>query len=171
MVKRIATSIEDMRRFANVQKMESYSAPFFEIDPTATDDIVVYFKNKGIPTLEIYAVNIIAFTAGGVQLLQKVTGTAGGGGTTRTAVNMNLGSALDYAENLEFVTDPDITGLTEVGTLDTFGQLAGEENYHLYPSGILLPTGTAVGISVAVATTILSGNIFFNVLPENDKVV
>ena len=168
MVKTIATPVQDMRRHANVQSMESYSAPFFEIDPTAVDDIVVYFKNTGVPTLEIYAVNIIAFTAGGVQLLQKVTGAQGGGGTTRTAVNMNLGSALTLADQIELVTDPDITGLTEVGTLDTFGQLAGEENLHFYPSGILLPTGTAVGISVAVATTILSGNIFFNVLPEDD---
>jgi len=168
MVKRIFAPVESAARHANIQKRESFSAPFFEIDPTAVDDLVVYLRNTGVQTIEIYAVNIIAFTAGGVQLLQKVTGTAGGGGTTRNAVSMDLGSSLDFAANMDFLTDPDITGLTEVATLDTFGQIAGEENFHTYPSGILLPTGTAVAIGVAVATSIISGNIFFHVLPEDE---
>lgn len=168
MVKRIFAPVESAARHANIQKRESFSAPFFEIDPTAVDDLVVYLKNTGDPTLEIYKVTIIAAAAGGIQLLQKVTGTAGGGGATRTCVNMDLGSALTYADNLEFVTDPDITGLTEVATLDTFGQISGEGNTHRYESGILLPTGTAVAIGVAVATTVISGNIFFHVLPEDE---
>lgn len=153
-------------RWSNVEKRQVYSAPFFELDPTAIDDLVVYFRNKAIAPLEIFAINLIAFTAGGVQLIQKVTGTAGGGGTTRVCVNMDLGSSETYAENIEFVTDPDITGLTEVATIDTFGQIAGEENTHFYPSGIILRQDNAIAISVAVATTILSGNLFFHVLPE-----
>lgn len=165
-IKQIFAPFQSRERYANVHKRQSYSAPFFEIDPTAVDDLVVYFKNTGIPPIEIYAVNIVAAAAAGIQLLQKVTGTAGGGGTARIPVNMDLSSSETYAENLEFVTDPDITGLTEVATIDTFGQLAGEENYHTYPGGILLKQGNAVAIGVAVATTVISGNIFFHVLPE-----
>lgn len=164
--KTIFLPVEERARYANLQLRQSYSAPFFEIDPTAVDDLVVYLKNTGVKPIEVYKITIIAFTAGGVQLIQKVTGAAGGGGTTRTAVNMDLGSSEDFSGNMDFLTDPDITGLTEVATLDTFGQIAGEENSHLYPSGIILRQGNAIAIGVAVATTILSGNIFFHVLPE-----
>lgn len=162
----IFTPQEPPARFANVQQKQSYSLPFFEIDPTAVDDLVVYLRNKGVAPIEIYKVVIVAAAAGGIQLLQKVTGPQGGGGATIVAVNMDLGSSEDYSENIEAITDPDITGLTEVATLDTFGQLTGEENVHTYPSGIILRQNSAVAISVAVATTIVSGNIFFHVLPE-----
>ena len=166
MPKTVFAPHESPPRFVNVQQRQSYSLPFFEIDPTAIDDLVVYLRNTGVAPIEIYKVVIVAAAAGGIQLLQKVTGTQGGGGATITAVNMDLGSAETYSENIEAITDPDITGLTEVATLDTFGQITGEENPHTYPSGIILRQNSAVAIGVAVATTIVSGNIFFHVLPE-----
>lgn len=167
-MKKIFAPQESPERFVNIQQRECYSAPFFEIDPTAVDDLVVYLKNTGVLPIVIYRVNIIAAAAAGIQLLEKVTGTAGGGGTTRTPVNLDLSSSKDYSDNIQFVTDPDITGLTVGGTLDTFGQLAGEENTHIYPEGIILRQGNAVAIGVAVATTVISGNIFFYVLPEGN---
>lgn len=162
----IFTPMEDRARYANVQLKQSYSLPFFEIDPTAVDDLVVYLRNTGVKPIEIYKVRIVAAAAGGIQLLEKVTGTQGGGGATIVPVNMDLGSNETYGENIEAVTDPDITGLTVVGTLDTFGQITGEENTHKYESGIILRQNNAVAIGVAVATTVVSGNIFFHVLPE-----
>ena len=93
----------------------------------------------------------------------------GGGGTVRTAVNKDLDGPDMSTDDIEFVTDPDITGLTEVATLDTFGQISGEENTHQYPEGIILRTGNAIAIGVAVATTVISGSIHFHVLPEGHK--
>ncbi len=164
--KTIFTPVEGSARYANHELGQAYSLPFFEEDPTAVDDLVVYLKNTGAAPIEVYRIVIIAFTAGGVQLIQKVTGTQGGGGAAIVPVNMDLGSAETFVGSIEAVQDPDITGLTEVGTLDTFGQLAGEENVHDYPEGIILRQDSAIAISVAVATTILSGNIFFHVLPD-----
>ncbi len=168
-MKQIFPPQQDHRRYANVVKGLSYTAPFFEIDPTAVDDLVVYMKNKGADPLEIFRITIVAAAAGGIQLIQKVTGTAGGGGTARTVLNKDLSVADMSTDQIEFVTDPDITGLTEDDTLDTFGQLTGEENTHDYPEGIILRTGNAIAIGVAVATTVISGNIHFHVLPEGNK--
>lgn len=165
-VKTIFAPQEPPERYANVQKSGAYSAPFFEIDPTAIDDLVVYLKNIGIPPIMIHRVTVVAAAAGGIQLLQKVTGTAGGGGATGVCVNKDLSNSNTYADNISFLTDPDITGLTEVATIDTFGQITGEENTHNYPEGIILRQGDAVAIGVAVATTVISGNIHFVVLPE-----
>lgn len=168
MVKTIFEPQETPERFANVQQGQCYSAPFFELDPTAIDDLVVYFKNTGAAPLEIYRIRIVAAVALSIQLIEKVTGTAAGGGTTRTAVNMDLRSGETKAGSIEYVTDPDITGLTVVGTLDTFGQLASAENTHEYPEGIILGQDNAIAIGVAVATSIISGQIFFMVHPEGE---
>lgn len=165
-VKTIFAPQEGVARYASVQKGQSYSLPFFEIDPTAIDDIVVYLRNKGVAPIEVYKVRVVAAAAGGIQVLEKVTGTAGGGGATIVPVNMDFGSSEDYSENIEALTDPDITGLTVVGTIDTFGQISGEENTHVYESGIILRQNNAIALGVAVATTVVSGNIFFHVLPE-----
>ena len=162
----IFAPVESPDRFANLEQRQTYSLPFFEIDPTAADDLVVYLRNTGVKPIEIYRVNVVQAAATGIVLLQKVTGTQGGGGATIVAVNMDLGSSEDYSGNIEAITDPDITGLTEVATLDTFGAVTGGETPHSYPEGILLRQNNAVALSVGTATTIVSGNIFFRVLPE-----
>lgn len=152
-------------RFANVEQGDAYSFPFFEIDPTLVDDLIVYMQNTGIRPIEISRISLVSIAAAGVHLIQKVTGTAAGGQTTVTPVNMDLSSSKTLTD-VVCQTDPDITGLTEVATIDTFGLLSGEGKVHNYPEGIILRQGDAIAISDGHADAVLSGSIFFHVLPE-----
>ena len=165
--KTIFTPVEGVGRYSNLVQKQTYSLPFFELDPAADDDLVVYMRNLVSDPIEIFRITVVGAAAASVILLQKVTGTAGGSPTAILAVNRDVDSAEDYSNSIESVDDPDITGLTEVGTLDTFGVVAGGEATHNYPEGIILRQNSAVALGVGTGTCILSGSIAFRLLPED----
>jgi hypothetical protein len=137
-----------------------WSLPFEDIDPTAADDYFFYLKNTGTTDLSIPDIRISTTVAGAVQV-HWVSGTAGGAPTDLTPVNRYLGSPNVPVATIQ--TDPDITGLTNLGELfridlDVTGRLV-----HLHTTGnIVIPPAQAIALIWDQATGVLSGSVTLN---------
>ncbi len=166
-LKTLFTPVEPYLRYAHRIFGDSYSLPFFEISPTAADDLIIYLKNTAKVMLEVFRVSIVS-TVSNIVVLKKVTGPAGGGGATIVPVHKTLSEGKTYGSNISALSDPDITGLTEVGTLDTYGLLASAGQTFDYPEGIRLNIDDALALGVGDATAVVSGSIHFMVHPEDE---
>lgn len=148
-----------------VQRGKSWYLPFEAIDPTTGDDYFVYLKNEGPLMLEIIGITISS-TVTGLAELTGVTGIAAGGQTARTPVNRRVGNSV--TPKVTFETDPDITGLTSTGILQSFGLLASAGVYWAFKNGIWMPFNTAVAISWVETTGVLDGGFHLIEVPAAD---
>ena len=134
---------------------KTWSLPFGPRDPTDVNDYVFYLKNTGDKDIGVTDIRISATGAASQIQINGVTGTAATG-TTITPVSRRLGSPEIPSATAE--DGVNITGLTSSGTLFYMEITAVGTLYHLSTSSnIILPKGFAIGISVAVATSIVTG--------------
>jgi len=134
-----------------------WSCPFGPQDPTGANDYVFYIKNTGDKDLGITDIRVSCTGAASQIQINSVTGTAASGSTV-TPVNRNLGSSQVISGTVEEGTD--ITGLTNAGTLFYMELAAVATLYHLKTtSNIIIPKGSAVGILVVTATSVVTGVI------------
>jgi hypothetical protein len=165
----VQSPIESIERYTNRVKQDAYVMPFEAMDPTLADDLVVYLKNLSDKVLEITRFNVAATGAASIIRLQKVTGTAGGTLTVVNPTNKDLRLGNQLAGVVQAVTSPDITGLTEVSSVDVLHAVsAGNSVERSYPEGIILHNGDAVAIGVDTATAIITGAIHFIMRPEGE---
>ena len=132
-----------------------WSLPFGPRDPTGADDYVFYLQNTGVNNIAVTDIRLSCTGAASRIAINKVTGTAAAG-TTIVPVARNLGSTAAPVATAE--DSVDITGLTSAGTLFYMELTAVSTLYHLRTtSNIILPKSSAIGISVATATCVVTG--------------
>ena len=136
---------------------KGWTFPFDSIDPTGADDFFAYLKNNGSYDLVVHRI-VGETTVAGTLEVHGVTGTAGGTPTARTPVNKTVNGT--PAPRATFSDDPDITGLTSLGMLDTIAKgVAGDDRYRDYPEGIRIKSGQAIALRWDTATGVLTGGI------------
>jgi archaellum component FlaG (FlaF/FlaG flagellin family) len=141
----------------NQKNGKYWSCPFGPQDPDDVNDYVFYIKNTGDKDLGITDIRVSCTGAASQLQINSVTGTAIGGNTI-TPIPRSLGSSQVISGIVE--EDTNITGLTSVGTLFYMEMTAVATLYHLKTSSnIIIPKGSAVGILVVVATSIVTGVI------------
>jgi len=139
----------------NEKNGKYWSCPFGPRDPTGASDYVFYIKNTGDKDLGITDIRLSCTGAASQIEINSVTGTAAAG-TTVTPIPRNLGSSQVISGIVE--DSVNITGLTSAGTLFYMELAAVATLYHLKTSSnIIIPKGSAVGILVVTATSIVTG--------------
>ena len=139
----------------NQETGKVWSIPFGPLDPTDVNDYVVYIKNTGDKTISITDIRVSATGAASVMSLTGVTGTAVSGSTI-TPVSRTVGSSATMTAIVEGGVN--ITGITTSGTLFLIDIPVVATLYHLRTtSKVRIPKGQAVGLSVSVATSIVTG--------------
>ena len=132
-----------------------WSLPFGPRDPTGAADYVFYLQNTGSNNIAVTDFRLSCTGAGSQISIEKVTGTAAAG-TTITPVARNLGSTASPVATAE--DSVNITGLTTAGTLFQMELTVINTLYHLRTtSNIIMPKSSAIAISVATATCVISG--------------
>ena len=135
---------------------KSWAIPFDAIDPTTSDDYFVYLKNTDAAVRVIDRMAITSTVAGYLEI-QEVTGPAGGGQATLTPVSFTVGGPAPV--NFTAESDPDITGLTEVGKLHFHWLIAATTAHIEFPQTIRLKQNQAIALNWTVATGILTGSL------------
>jgi hypothetical protein len=134
-----------------------WSLPFGPRDPTGVGDYVFYLKNTGSNNIAVTDIRLSCTGAASQVSIDAVTGTAAAG-TTIVPVARNLGSTASPVAIAE--DSVNITGITTAGTLFYMEMPTVSTLYHLKTtSNIILPKSSAIGISVAVATSIVTGMV------------
>ena len=142
----------------NEESGEVWQVTFEGLDPTASDDLVLYVQNTGTPDLHISQITVSVTTAISQITIHEVTGTAGGSLTTINPPSLTMGSS--EAPDARIRSSADITGLTEVDDLFFIQCAVVATEYTLFiPAHIILPTDGAIAIGVEAATAILTGHL------------
>lgn len=148
---------QDLDAHINVESGNVWSIPFEGLNPTGTDDYVIYIKNNGDNTLHVSDIRVMADTAATQIKVHAVSGTASGGNTA-TPVPRTIGSASVPTATIE--TGADITGLTSDGVMFFIQCPTVSKEEHLKTSSrIRIPKGKALALSVETATANITGTV------------
>ncbi len=160
------TVTEKREHFANRKNGAAWALPIDVLDPTGADDYFAYLKNDGNTDIEIHRINLESTVAGTCEV-HGVSGIAAGGQTAVVPVSKIIGDPRQ--PEVTFETDPDITGLTKLGSVDTIAiDVVSKSIVHEYSEGIIIKRGAAVGLMWDTATGILTGEIHIIEVPEPD---
>lgn len=159
----LGPTIETREHFANRAKGEAWYLPIDEIDPAGSDDNFAYFRNDGIPLLEIIAGDFFSTVAGAIKM-ERCTGSPTGGTAVVPLVANGNSGRLPVAT---FEAGVDITTLTDAGIVGVAGIPTALGNQAMqFPVGLILKKDEGVLLNWSAATGIITGWLLVIEVPE-----
>ncbi len=160
----MSTKVETPIRAA-ARKGRAWTLPFNAVDPTGADDVMAVIKPTSGNPIEVIQVEVSSTVAGN---LEPMVGTGALTGLTDVPCR-NLGGGATQPK-AEKGTGVDITGITQVGgQIGHYFLVADTPRVIDFPGGVRVEINESFALLWEVATGILSGNVTFFEIDEEDK--
>jgi hypothetical protein len=147
------------RAYEAASRGKAWTIPFDTLDPAGADDIFIYLRNRGTPSLVAYRLDVTTTVTGTLEFV-RTTGKAAGTFILDDAP-INLGGQ-GFKPEADIKTSLDVTGLTISERINHIEVLqAIETRTFFFEEGLWVPTGQNLGLNWEAATGILSGALYF----------